>query len=165
MRLRLWDLVGLSVVSVLTACASYAPPADMVGETGEQVVAHMGQPETRRQIDGQTRLEFPRGPYGKHTWFVTLDATGHAIRSEQVLTEKNFNQIVPGMELDEVRRRLGRPGDVQVLGRSRGGVWNYRYESAFCQWFQVEFSQQQKVRSAGYGQPPECDRPNDIIVP
>lgn len=162
MQLRLWSLVGLSM---LTACAGYAPQANMAGETTEQVIARMGQPEMRRQIDGQTRLEFPRGPYGKHTWFVTLDAAGHAIRSEQVLTEKNFNQIVPDMDLDEVRRRLGRPGEVQVLGRSRGDVWNYRYASPFCQWFQVEFSQEKKVRSAGYGEPPECDRPNEIIVP
>lgn len=57
------------------------------------------------------------------------------------------------------RRRLGRPGEVQVLGRSRGVVWSYRYESAVCQWFQVELTREQTVRSAGYGRPPECDKP------
>ncbi len=165
MRMTIWSLA--TSVLILTACASYAPPADLSGVTKDQLVARMGQPAVQRQIDGgaTTRLEFPGGPYGRQTWFVDLDAAGHAIRAEQVLTEKNFNQINPGMDQDEVLRRLGRPGVVQQLGRSRGQVWSYRYVSPFCQWFQVELSMEQKVRSAGYGEPPECDRPNEIIVP
>ena len=152
---------------ILTGCGSYGPPADLSGVTRDQLVARMGQPATQRQIDGgtTTRLEYSRGPYGLQTWFVDLDAAGHVIRSEQVLTEKNFNQINPAMDLDEVLQRLGRPGVVQALGRSRGHVWSYRYLGPFCQWFQVEISLEQKVRSAGYGEPPECDRPNEIIVP
>jgi hypothetical protein len=87
---------------------------------------------------------------GVHTWFVYLDASGRAIRSEQVLTEQNFNQISPVMSQEEVRQRLGRPGEVQGLARSRGVVWSYRYENPFCQWFQVELSQERQVRSTGY---------------
>ncbi len=162
MRLSLWSSTSLCI---LTACSGYAPPANLTGLTTDQVVAQMGQPDMRRQIDGGTRLEFPRGPYGKHTWFVVLDATGHVTRSEQVLTEKNFNQISPGMDQDEVRDRLGRPGEVQELGRSRGVVWSYRYERFPCQWFQMEISKEGKVRSAGYGQPPECDGKDVVRVP
>ena len=162
MRLSLWSLTSLSI---LTACSSYAPPANVTGATTDQLVAQMGQPDMQRQIDGGTRLEFPRGPYGHHTWFVYLDATGHVTRSEQVLTEKNFIQISPNMDPDEVRFRLGRPSEVQELGRSRGIVWSYRYESPLCQWFQVEISKEQKVRSAGYGQPPECDAKREIFIP
>jgi hypothetical protein len=44
---------------------------------------------------------------------------------------------------------------VQVLGRERGIVWSYRYLS-FCNWFQVELTPQQQVRSVGFGEPPEC---------
>ncbi|OIQ67545.1 DNA-binding transcriptional activator OsmE [mine drainage metagenome] len=101
---------------------------------------------------------------GHHTWFVYLDATGHATRAEQVLTEPNFNQITPGMTQDEVRQRLGRPSQTQGLARSRGVVWSYRYENPFCQWFQVEIAQDQKVRSTGYGEPPECERPDSIFI-
>ena len=162
MRLSLWSLISLSI---LTACSSYAPPANVTGVTTDQLVAQMGQPDMRRQIDGGTRLEFPRGPYGHHTWFVYLDATGHGIRSEQVLTEKHFIQISPNMDPDEVRFRLGRPSEVQELGRSRGVVWSYRYESPLCQWFQVEISKERKVRSAGYGQPPECDAKREFFIP
>lgn len=155
MRLSVWCLTGLSL---LAACTGYAPPADPAGTTADQVVARMGPPETRRTVEGGTRLEYPRGPFGLHTWFVYLDGTGRVVRSEQVLTERHFTQINPGMSQDDVRYVLGRPGEVYVLGRSRGVVWNYRYENPFCRWFQVEISQDRQVRSAGYGEPPECRR-------
>jgi hypothetical protein len=153
------SVLCLTVTSFLAACSGYAPPANLSGLTADQLVAQMGPPETRRPVEGGgTRLEFPRGPYGQHTWFVYLDATGRVVRSEQVLTERHFTQINPGMGQDDVRSVLGRPGEVDTLGRSRGVVWNYRYENPFCRWFQVEISQDRQVRSAGYGEPPECRR-------
>ena len=162
MRVCSWSLAGLCLLS---ACTGYAPPNNLAGVSGEQIVASMGTPDTQRQLDGGTRLEFPRGPYGRHTWFVYLDAEGKAVRAEQVLTEKNFTQINPGMTADEVRFTLGRPGEVQGLARSRGTVWSYRYESPFCRWFQVEISEEQAVRSAGYGEPPECSRRDRVLIP
>jgi outer membrane protein assembly factor BamE (lipoprotein component of BamABCDE complex) len=162
MRLSTWSMMSLSL---LTACSGYAPPTNVSGMTQSQLVALMGQPDTVRQTATGTRLEFPRGPKGHHTWFVDVNSDGKIIKSEQVLTESNFNQITPGMTQEEVRQRLGRPGETQGLGRARGVVWNYRYENHFCQWFQVEISQEQQVRSTAYGQPPECMGHDDIIVP
>lgn len=162
MRITIFSSIFLST---LTACSTYAPPTNLNGVTRDELVAKMGTPDIERQTTTGTRLEFPRGPAGHHTWFVYLDATGHASHSEQVLTEPNFNSIVPGMAQDKVRQRLGRPSEVQGLGRARGVVWSYRYENNFCQWFQVEISQEQQVRSAGYGQPPECMGHDDVIVP
>lgn len=162
MRMRIW---GLSSVLLLAACSGYGPPANLTGVTGAQIEAEMGPPETRRPVEGGTRLEFPRGPRGLHTWFVYLDPAGRAVRSEQVLTEENFVQIVPGMSQDEVRLRLGRPGEVQGLARSRGVVWSYRYVNPFCRWFQIEISQENTVRSAGYGEPPECNRKERVRLP
>ncbi len=155
----------LSGLLVLAACSSYAPPADLTGVDRDAIVARMGPPERERPADGGTRLEFPRGPYGHHTWFIYLDGAGKATRAEQVLTEANFLRIVPGMERDAVRQRLGRPNEELALGRSRGVVWNYRFEGPFCQWFQVEIAADGKVRSAGYGTPPECEREVRIIIP
>lgn len=155
MRLCLWSLVG---VSLLSACSGYGPPAQPAGLSADEIVARMGPPETQRQIEGGSRLEFPRGPYGQHTWFVDLDAQGRVVRTEQVLTEENFNRILPGMDQSEVRARLGRAGEIEGLGRDRGVVWSYRYVNPFCRWFQVEISREQKVRSAGYGEPPECSK-------
>ena len=144
------------LLPLLAACSSYAPPANLRNITRDELITQMGKPDMERQMDAETRLEFPRGPMGKHTWFVYLDAAGRAVRSEQVLTEQNFNRINPGMAQEEVRQRLGRPSEVQGLGRSRGVVWSYRYDNYLCQWFQVELTLEQQVRSTGYGQPPEC---------
>ncbi|MHB8950186.1 MAG: hypothetical protein ACYC4S_14120 [Rhodoferax sp.] len=148
-----WLLMGLML---LPACSSYEATDRLAGLSRDEVVARMGQPDRERQVEAGTRLEFPRGPYGKNTWFIYFDASGRATRAEQVLTEQNFMRINPGMPQEDVIRLLGRPNEVQLLGRERGTVWNYRYESPFCRWFQVELSLQQEVRLAGYGEPPEC---------
>ncbi|WP_332744687.1 hypothetical protein [Hydrogenophaga sp.] len=155
----------LAAVSVLTACSGYAPPNQVTGVTRDEILARMGPPETQRQVEGGTRLEFPRGPYGRHTWFVYLDANGRATRVEQVLTETNFNRILPGMRQDEARQIVGRAGEVQGLARSRGVVWSYRYDNPFCRWFQIEIAEDQTVRSAGFGEPPECQRKVDNYTP
>ena len=147
-----WCLLFLPL---LPACSGYVPPATLAGMSRDEVVAQMGPPEMERRLDEGSRLEFPRGPYGKQTWFVYFDATGRASRVEQVLTEQNFSHVEVGMAQDAVRQLLGRPSDVQVLGRDRGVVWSYRYAS-LCNWFQVELTLEKQVRSAGYGEPPEC---------
>lgn len=159
-RLLLWCSL-LLCLPLLPSCSSYSPPDALAGMSREEVVARMGPPDTERRMDDGSRLEFPRGPYGKHTWFVYFDAAGRASRAEQVLTEQNFSRIDVGMAQDDVRQLLGRPGEVKALGRARGVVWSYRFENSFCNWFQVELSLQHQVRSAGYGQPPECQARDD----
>lgn len=161
MRYRFLPWIWL--LALLQACSGYAPPDLLAGISREALLARMGPPDMVRPMDSGTRLEFPRGPFGKHTWFVYLDAQGRAIRSEQVLTEDNFNRVHPGMTQDELRRLLGRPGEVQGLARSRGEVWSYRYENPFCNWFQVELSLQREVRSAGRGPAPECNSRDEMI--
>jgi hypothetical protein len=164
MKFRLLSSL-IFALPVLVGCSSYAPPDQATSMNRDNLTARMGSPDTVRQTTRGTRLEFPRGPYGKHTWFVDIDASGQVIRVEQVLTENNFNAITPGMAQDEVRQRLGRPGEVQGLARSRGHVWSYRYENYACQWFQVELTQDHKVRSTGYGQPPECMGHDEVYIP
>ena len=154
---RTWLLPCL----LLAACSGYAPPDAVIGMSRDEVLLRMGQPDLESHVSPQVRLEFPRGPAGKHTWFVYLDASGRVSRSEQVLTEKNFNLINPDMTQAQVRQLLGRPSAVQGLARDRGVLWNYRFENNDCLWFQVELSLEQQVRSAGYGEPPECRGPGD----
>jgi hypothetical protein len=153
-RLLAWN--SLLLCLLLAACSGFAPPNALIGMSRDQLLARMGQPDIERQYSDAARLEFPSGPFGKHTWFVYLDAGGHVSRAEQALNEQSFILINPGMSQDDVRKILGRPGEVQLLGRSRGVVWSYRYENNSCLWFQVELSMEQQVRSAGYGDPPEC---------
>jgi len=82
---------------LLAACSGYAPPDAVIGMSRDELLLRMGKPDTEFVSKEGTRLEFPRGPAGKHTWFVYLDASGRVSRSEQVLTEKNFNLINPDM--------------------------------------------------------------------
>ncbi len=161
MQHRLSPGYWLLLCLALSGCAGYAPPAAFVGLERAAVIAQMGQPDRERSLDDGSRLEFPRAPYGRHTWFVYFDAAGRAKHAEQVLTPENFTRINPGMTQDEVLTLLGRPGDVRLLGRSRGVVWSYRYENNDCRWFQVELSLEHAVRSAGYGEPPECEHNGD----
>ena len=155
MRLALSRCTGLLCLVLLQACSSYVQTDGLAGLGRADIVAKLGPPEMERRLDSGSRLEYPFGPYGTQTWFIYLDGAGRQQRAEQVLSVANFSRVNVDMAQDQVRELLGRPSDVQVLGRDRGVVWSYRY-SANCQWFQAEFTQQGLVRSAGYGEPPEC---------
>ena len=76
---------------------------------------------SREMRHGTGRLEFARGPYGKHTYMVDFDADGRLLSWEQVLTENNFFQVQIGetkeaVVIDGLGRRSGptRRGDVHV---------------------------------------------------
>ena len=141
---------------LLSACANYGPSDELIGLNRNSVLEKLGPPTNTRPIDSGMVLEYARGPYGRHTYFLILNTDGKVVRWEQVLQEKNFNQIRPGMTKDQVRSLIGQSFSIFELGRSRGEVWSYRYETPFCVWFQIEFDQQGTVRSAGDGIPPEC---------
>lgn len=155
LRMRLAALVGALLIS---GCAtSYAPSPEIIGATADEVIARLGPPTPRPEsLAGVRRLDFPRGPYGRHTYFVYFDEQGKAERIAQVLDEKNFARIKPDMTQADVMNIIGVSRDTFLLGRERGYVWNYRYITPLCQWFQIEFTLEGKVRSTGYGLPPEC---------
>jgi hypothetical protein len=145
-------LLGL----LLGACAGYNPNNRMLGSSREQIVQIMGAPATElNTLDGKV-MHFPRGPYGKHTYFVYLNQDGVMQRWTQVLDEKNFDQIKPGISRDEVIATIGVSKDTFGLARNRGYVWNYRYVNPYCFWFQIEFTSEDTVRSTGYSKLPEC---------
>jgi hypothetical protein len=148
---------ALAAAAVLAACSSYGPGGLRPGQTAAQVEADMGPATGRHPMaDGGVRLEFSRGPFGKHTYMVDLDNAGRVQRWEQALTEAKFAQVVPGMHSEELRRLLGRPSD--VIGIWRGAsVWSWRYETPFCQWFRVTVEPDGTVRDAGYGPDPVCE--------
>lgn len=145
------------LLPALAACSSYGPGALRPGLSAAQVEADMGPPSGRYpRPEGGTRLEFARGPFGKHTYMVDLDRTGQVERWEQVLREEVFNQVVPGMRSSDLRYRLGQPSN--LMGIWRGAtVWSWRYESPFCIWFRVTVEPDGTVRDSGYGPDPLCE--------
>jgi hypothetical protein len=148
--------VLLAAASV-AACAGYGPSGLAPGATEAEIVARLGPPTGRHRSEaGQERLEFARGPYGRHTYMLTLDAAGRLVQSEQVLTEARFAAVAPGAPASQVRADLGRPSQTRVGWRGVGEVWSYRYEATFCQWFQV-WVVNGAVREAAYAPDPLCD--------
>lgn len=148
------------VAANITACSTYGPSKRFIGMPRQQVITELGPPRPApAQLEEAPRLDFPRGPYGKHTYAVFFDESGRVTGFRQLLTEENFRSITPGLNVSQVIERIGVATDTFLIGRSRGYVWNYRYETPLCQWFQIEFTAENLVRSAGFGVPPECRRP------
>ena len=164
LTLRLAGLITAMTTALLAGCQTYGPSERFIGLSREQVIAQMGNPyPAPPDLSQAQRLDFPRGPFGKHTYSLQFDADGKVISYKQLLTEENFRQITPGMDVSEVIERIGMSRDQFGLARNRGYVWNFRYITPLCQWFQIEFTAENKVRSTGYGMPPEC-RPRVFVV-
>lgn len=150
-------LMLLVSASLLSACATYAPTGVQPGQSAGDVERELGPPTGRYGLPhGGTRLEYARGPWGRHTYMIDLDAGGRVSAVQQVLTEANFGTVLPGATRDEVLVKLGRPserrgayGDVEL--------WQYRYQAIFCQWFVVTMQRDGRVRDAGYVPDPACD--------
>ena len=154
----------LSVVtaaSLLAACSGYSPANVQPGQSADEVTRSMGPATGRYTLpQGGTRLEFARGPYGKHTWMIDVDSGGRVRTVQQVLTESNFATVAQGATRDEVLMKLGRPSDRR--GAFRGTeLWSYRYDATFCQWFVVTMNPDGRVRDTGYVPDPLCDGDDD----
>lgn len=96
--------------------------------TEQQIRDQMGQPETERTFtDGSKRLEYPRGPQGLNTYMVDIGPDGKLVAVTQVLTAENFAKVRPGMTDDEVRRLLGKPGEIAVYPLKPETVWSWKW--------------------------------------
>jgi len=155
---RAAPLLVATLAVALTACASLVPRPPQPGQTEADAVAGLGQPTGRYALpDGVQRVEFARGPYGRVTWMVDLDAGGRVLRAEQVLTPQHFARVRPGMPRDELLRLLGRPADRQGEWMDRE-TWSWRYETYECMWVRVTLDANGRVRGgASYLPDPRCD--------
>lgn len=162
LRLRCFSVVFAAAV-VGVACSSYGPPRLAPGASLDAARQALGRPTGDHALaDGGRRLEFARGPMGRHTYMLDFNAHGQLVRWEQVLDEAHFADIREGMDAAEVLSRLGRASEQRYIGWQKQQVLAYRYETPFCQWFQVGLNLQGKVVDAAYGPDPLCDL-NDIV--
>jgi hypothetical protein len=150
---------GATIVA-LGACAAFAPGGLPPGTPIAQARSALGLTGEHPLPGGGTRLEFAQGAFGKQTFMLDFDAAGRLVRSEQVLTEANFATITPGTTADEIRRRFGRPVWIFRIGWQRLTVWNYRFPTGDCVWYQVSIDDSQRVRESGIGPDPACDGPS-----
>ena len=76
---------------------------------------------------GAHTLEYNRQPAGERNYMVTIGPDGKMSALRQVLTPENFARITPGMALDEVRRRLGRPAKITPYALSGESHFDWRF--------------------------------------
>ena len=150
-------LAGLTT-ALLTACA-IQHPADLRAEQSEaEVLAAMGQATGRYALaGGAQRLEFARGPAGRTTWMVDLDAAGRVTQYAQVLEPGHFARVIDGMPEAELLRLLGRPAARQGEWQDRE-TWSWRYETNDCLWARVTLGADRRVQGGtAIMTDPACD--------
>jgi hypothetical protein len=148
----------LGLVLVLHGCASYGPGSLAGGTTIADATRVMGLPTGEYLLaNGGKRLEYARGPMGKHTFMLDFDAQGRLVAWAQVLTEARFNAVRVGTPSDELLMTLGHPSERSMVGLQHLAVWSYRYDAVFCQWFQVSLDAQGRVADTSYGPDPMCE--------
>ncbi|MBX9834765.1 MAG: outer membrane protein assembly factor BamE [Burkholderiaceae bacterium] len=76
---------------------------------------------------GARTLEYNRQPAGQRNYMITIGADGKMSALRQVLTPENFARITPGMEIQEVRRRLGKPAKVTPYALSGETHYDWRF--------------------------------------
>ena len=76
---------------------------------------------------GARTLEYNRQPAGERNYMITIGPDGKMSALRQVLTPQNFALITPGMDLGEVRRRLGRPAKVTPYALSGETHHDWRF--------------------------------------
>jgi outer membrane protein assembly factor BamE (lipoprotein component of BamABCDE complex) len=131
-------LLLLALAASLPGCANLT--AVTSGMPAQQVQARLGTPETvRKNADGSEVWEYPGGPLGRQTYMVTLGSDRAVREAHQVLSEEYFSKVHAGMSRDEVRRLLGKPGEIMVFGARDEEVWSWRYQQQNPMFFNVLF--------------------------
>jgi hypothetical protein len=118
------SLCSFTLVVLLSACAF--PQQIASGSSREQVVTRLGRPtRSLPLLGGGERLQYSFQPAGQVAWMVDLDVGGRVARVRQVLTEEEFQRIVPGEWTHaDVEREFGPPG------AWNGRVMTYRWRNA-----------------------------------
>jgi hypothetical protein len=158
MTTRLRSTLAAAAAVLAAGCAFMNPAATVpAGSSIDAATRALGRPTGEYALPaGGKRLEFARGPFGKHTWMLDFDAGGALRSTTQVLHETHFNAVRAGMERDELLRTIGHPSETATIGLRRLLVWSYRYETPFCQWFQVGLDAGGRVTESSYGPDPMC---------
>jgi hypothetical protein len=123
----------LLLATLLAGCAAYDGGGLVPGQSvAEEVEREMGPPAERLAVANGDELWFyPRQPFGRQMYAVSIRRDGVMRGIEQTLTEANVARIATGKTtVDEVHRLLGPPWRVSRLERQQRDVWEYRMYNA-----------------------------------
>ncbi|MFZ4651230.1 MAG: hypothetical protein ACOYLV_11000 [Rubrivivax sp.] len=145
----------------LSACATwvaYGPGELRTGQPRAAVLASMG-PASLELLHpgGGVRLVYARGPMGRETYMVDLDAAGRVTAWHQALGTAQFERLQPGLSREALLFELGPPAERRPAGWAPGEVWSWRYHNNDCLWFQAGLDEQGRYTGGGYGIDPRCD--------
>jgi outer membrane protein assembly factor BamE (lipoprotein component of BamABCDE complex) len=77
--------------------------------------------------DGAQVYEYNRQPAGYQNYMITIGPDGKMAALRQVLNAQNFAQIQPGMMMEDVRQRLGKPMKVTPYALKRETHYDWRW--------------------------------------
>ena len=139
----------------LSACDSQRISELEEGVASESDVRlKFGEPEKIWDgVNGSKIFEYNRQPAGAKNYMITIDASGKMSALRQVLTPANFAKIQPGMMMEEVRKRLGKPMKMTPFELNRTWHYDWRYmdgpNESDKKIFTVVFDRDLRVLSTG----------------
>lgn len=136
-------LLAFLAALLLVACDAQMIDLKPGISTAADVTKAMGRHTFEwQEPDGSVTWEFPRGPAGVVTYMVVIGKDGVLKEIRQVLNDRTFAQLRPGMTPDEVRRLIGRPAETMKFANLQEDVWSWKYETGPNeQWmYHVHFS-------------------------
>jgi SmpA / OmlA family len=158
-----WAL-ALSAALLMTACDQQAISELEEGvSTEEEVRERFGPPEAVWDgPDGAQVYEYNRQPAGYQNYQITIGPDGKMAALRQILTERNFALIQPGMPMEEVRKLLGKPMKITTydLKKETHHDWRYRDgpNESDSKVFTVVFNPDLRVLSTLSVRDPDLDR-------
>ena len=76
---------------------------------------------------GARTFEYNRQPQGQVNYMITIGADGKMSALRQVLTPQNFDRVLPGMRMEQVRKMLGKPMKVTPYALKQEIHYDWRY--------------------------------------
>lgn len=120
---------GLLLVVLLGACDQRAISELEEGASTEADVRDkFGSPEAVWDgPDGAQIYEYNRQPAGYQNYQITIGADGKMLALRQVLNPRTFALIQPGMQMEQVRRMLGKPMKITTYDLKRETHYDWRW--------------------------------------
>lgn len=125
-----WAALGLAASALLlTGCDPQRISELEEGlSTEADVRERFGPPEAVWDApEGGQVYEYNRQPAGDVNYQITIGADGKMTALRQVLNAQNFAQITPGLMMEDVRRRLGKPMKITHYELKRETHYDWRY--------------------------------------
>lgn len=125
-----FSALALLGAMALGGCAG-VPQYTQVGAAREDVLQKMGPPTATYPLAAGTRLQYSYGTWGRQTYNIDLDPSGHVAAVTQALQQSVLNSL-SGRQLSsaDFTRELGPPSSVSKIGSYSGDIWTWRYWDA-----------------------------------